>query len=103
MARNIVFKLKNDFTGGLNFRADQFQLAENESPFLINMEIDPRGGLFTRAGIHFKNTTPIAVSQATWNPKSTFFYDASNRYIMMSTGFLVTSGEVWCCCFTKRF
>ena len=95
MARNIVFKLKNDFTGGLNFRADQFQLAENESPFLINMEIDPRGGLFTRAGIHFKNTTPIAVSQATWNPKSTFFYDASTRYIMMSTGFLVTSGEVW--------
>ena len=95
MARNIVFKLKNDFTGGLNFRADQFQLAENESPFLINMEIDPRGGLFTRAGIQFQNTTPIAVSQATWNPKSTFFYDASNRYIMMSTGFLSTSGEVW--------
>jgi len=95
MARNIVFKLKNDFTGGLNFRADQFQLAENESPFLINMEIDPRGGLFTRAGIQFQNTTPIAVSQATWNPKSTFFYDASNRYIMMSTGYLSTSGEVW--------
>lgn len=95
MARNIVFKLKNDFTGGINFRADQFQLAENESPFLINMEIDPRGGLFTRAGIHFKNTTPIAVSQATWNPKSTFFYDMSTRYIMMSTGFLSTSGEVW--------
>lgn len=95
MARNIVFKLKNDFTGGLNFRADQFQLAENESPFLINMEIDPRGGLFTRAGIHFKHTTPIAVSQAVWNPKSTFFYDASNKYIMMSTGFLTTSGEVW--------
>ena len=98
MARNIVFSLKNDFTGGLNFRADQFQLAENESPSIMNMEIDPRGGLFTRAGIQFKHTTPVAVSQTTWNPKSLFFYDMSGgRLTMLSTGYngAGQEGEVW--------
>lgn len=40
-----------DFTGGLNLRADQFQLGTNESPDLLNMDIDPRGGLKLRAGI----------------------------------------------------
>ena len=39
-----------DFTGGLNFRADQFQLKANESPSMLNVEIDPRGGVFSRAG-----------------------------------------------------
>ena len=39
-----------DFTGGINFRADQFQLANNESPGMLNVEIDPRGGVFSRAG-----------------------------------------------------
>lgn len=87
MARNIVFDLKNDFTGGLNFRADQFQLAQNESPNILNMEIDPRGGAFTRAGIRFKHTSPIPITQTVWNPKSTFFLDAANRLIMLSTGY----------------
>lgn len=95
MARNIVFSLKSDFTGGLNFRADQFQLAENESPYLMNMEIDPRGGMFTRAGIQFKHTNPVGVSQTTWNPKSLFFYDETGgRLIMLSTGENGDPGEV---------
>lgn len=45
MAKVRVRELK-DFTGGLNFRADQFQLADNESPDMLNVEIDPRGGVF---------------------------------------------------------
>jgi len=98
MARNIVFALKNDFTGGINFRADQFQLADNESPGILNMEIDPRGGLFTRAGFQFKNTTQIGVSQSVWSPKELFFYDQPNgRLIMLSTGYngVGQEGEVW--------
>ena len=39
-----------DFTGGLNLRKNQFQLAENESPDLLNVDIDPRGGFYTRKG-----------------------------------------------------
>lgn len=33
------------FSGGLNLRADQFDLEENESPDMLNVSIDPRGGL----------------------------------------------------------
>jgi hypothetical protein len=40
----------DDFTGGLNLRANAFQLAPNESPDLLNVDIDPRGGFTSRAG-----------------------------------------------------
>lgn len=39
-----------DFTGGWNTRRDQFTLAENESPDMLNVDVDPRGGFFTRKG-----------------------------------------------------
>lgn len=39
-----------DFTGGLNLRADAFSLARNESPDLLNVEVDPRGGVAIRKG-----------------------------------------------------
>ena len=49
MAALQIFE-QQDFTGGLNLRADQFQLADNESPRMLNVEIDPRGGVFARGG-----------------------------------------------------
>ena len=39
-----------DFTGGINLRPETFQLLENELPELLNMEVDPRGGLNVRKG-----------------------------------------------------
>lgn len=39
-----------DFTGGLNLRKNQFQLAGNESPEMVNIAIDPLGGIYTRRG-----------------------------------------------------
>ena len=87
----IQFSEQRDFTGGINFRADQFQLAPNESPFILNMEVDPRGGVFSRAG--YMNFNPNAVS-GTWNPKVLFNYKyPTDPHIMFSTGF-VTSGSV---------
>lgn len=38
----------SDFTGGLNLRRDPFQLAANESPELMNVDVDPRGGFRQR-------------------------------------------------------
>jgi hypothetical protein len=38
MAKIRVRELK-DFTGGLNFRADQFQLADNESPDMLMLKL----------------------------------------------------------------
>jgi len=48
-----------DFTGGLNVRADQFNLAENESPDLLNVDVDPRGGVSRRNGTTAINSTAL--------------------------------------------
>ena len=48
-----------DFTGGLNVRADQFNLAENESPDLLNVDVDPRGGVSRRNGVTALNSTAL--------------------------------------------
>jgi hypothetical protein len=39
-----------DFTGGLNLWRNQFNISPNQSPGMLNMEIDPRGGFYTRKG-----------------------------------------------------
>ena len=81
----ILFDQLRDFTGGINFRADQFQLAANESPFILNLDVDPRGGIFSRAGYKKKNTTAVSGS---WNPKGLFNYKHSTiPSIMLTTGF----------------
>jgi hypothetical protein len=87
----IQFAEQRDFTGGLNFRADQFQLAPNESPFILNMEVDPRGGVFSRAGYMNFNTSAVS---GTWNPKGLFNYKyPADPHIMLTTGY-VTAGSV---------
>lgn len=48
-----------DFTGGLNLRADVFNIGKNESPDLLNVDIDPRGGVQQRAGSEQMNDTAI--------------------------------------------
>lgn len=63
----------SDFTGGLNFRADQFQLASYESPDMLNVEIDPRGGVFSRGGQHQLNTTAVA---GTWSPQKLYSFSS---------------------------
>lgn len=75
---------QDDFTGGLNLRADQFQLAPNESPKMLNVEIDPRGGVFSRGAMRSINTSPVT---ANWNPKVVKqFSGATKNYIMLGTG-----------------
>ena len=80
----ILFDQKRDFTGGLNFRADQFQLRDNESPFILNMDVDPRGGAFSRAAYRKKHTTQVS---GNWKPKGLFNYkDATSPRIILNTG-----------------
>ena len=70
----------DDFTGGLNLRADQFQLARNESPDMLNVEIDPRGGVFSRGGMHRLNTTAVS---GTWTPQRLYaFYGDAPRVML---------------------
>ena len=59
----VLIERRDDFTGGLNLRADQFQLSNNESPDMMNVEIDPRGGLFSRGAFREINDTAVS---GTW-------------------------------------
>lgn len=87
----ILFDQVRDFTGGVNYRADQFQLAKNESPFILNMEVDPRGGVFTRAGYKKKHTNAVVTPGTTWLPKGLYNYEyPSSPQIMLTTGYTST-------------
>jgi hypothetical protein len=82
---SIQFTQIRDFTGGINFRADQFQLAPNESPYILNMEIDPRGGVFSRAGYQVFNDTAVS---GNWKPKGLYNYKYStDPQLMLTTGY----------------
>lgn len=97
---NVSIERYDDFTGGLNLRADQFQLARNESPDMMNVEIDPRGGLFTRGAMREINTTDIGAGD--WLPDRLFPFQgetpqlmlAANSRIYRSTGGNFTKLEI---------
>ena len=83
---------QDDFTGGLNLRADQFQLAPNESPKMLNVEIDPRGGVFSRGAMR---TIATAVTPTNWSPEVLMPFYADTHYLMLSTGKSgATNGDV---------
>jgi hypothetical protein len=88
---NVSVERYDDFTGGLNLRADQFQLARNESPDMLNVEIDPRGGLFTRGAMREINSTAIT---GTWNPHRlhAFYGDSPRVMLATNTGVWHSSG-----------
>lgn len=71
---------RDDFTGGLNLRADQFQLANNESPDMLNVEIDPRGGVFTRGAMREIN----AAISGTWNPHKLYSFPGATPHLMLA-------------------
>ena len=94
MAANLRVIRQDDFTGGLNLRADQFQLAPNETPRMLNVEIDPRGGIFSRGAMRRTNTSIITATN--WNPKSLYSFFASTHRLMLSTGYTSpTNGDVF--------
>jgi len=92
MASSLRLIRQDDFTGGLNLRADQFQLAPNESPGMLNVEIDPRGGVFSRGAMRRINSSP---QTGVWSPKKIFAFDGSTNYAMLTTGYKSsTNGKI---------
>jgi len=49
----------SDFTGGLNLRSDQTSLGPSESPAMLNVEVDPRGGIARRDAIDALNASVL--------------------------------------------
>ena len=84
-----------DFTGGINLRPETFQLAENELPVLLNMEVDPRGGLNVRKG--WKATTVTPVTGAAWDPRNGYAHIKSNgdRLVLVANRETPPSGRVY--------
>lgn len=77
-----------DFTGGLNLVSDTFRLGENESPDLLNVDIDRRGGFQVRRGV-----TPFSTSTLAGNPDTVWTYNASGTvYTMVQIGTQIYSG-----------
>lgn len=81
---NVSVERFDDFTGGLNLRADQFQLARNESPDMLNVEIDPRGGIFSRGAMREINATPV-IGSGDWLPHRLFAFQGDTPNLMLTT------------------
>lgn len=82
-----------DWTGGLNLRRNQFQLADNESPDMFNVNIDPRGGFFSRMGWLRWNPDDIVDPVTTaWKPRNAAVLNlASNDQIV----YIVNGGKIY--------
>lgn len=91
---------QDDFTGGLNLRANAFQLGMNESPDLLNVDIDPRGGFASRAGAVEFTTDPLGVGapySTDFDPTAAMRLFAWNKQepqlvLMTDTQFCVSDG-----------
>jgi hypothetical protein len=85
-----------DFTGGLNARRSQFTLADNESPALLNVEIDPRAGFYTRKGWNRWNADDIVdVTGATFAAGlSSITGDGATATVTLAGHGLTTGDEV---------
>jgi hypothetical protein len=74
---------QKDFTGGLNLRSDQFQLADNESPEMLNVEVDPRGGVFSRGGMARIHSVDVSGG---WDPQKLTPFYSTTSHLMLANG-----------------
>lgn len=72
-----------DFTGGLNFRADVFQLRGSESPDMLNVDLDPRGGFAQRDSVTPLNSISLRQVPANMWPYAT---TTGTKQIMVQQG-----------------
>ena len=74
-----------DFTGGLNLRADVFNIGKNESPDLLNVDIDPRGGVAQRAGSEYMNDTAIGgYADGAFYPHRLFYWRRASQQLILA-------------------
>lgn len=68
-----------DFTGGLNLRSNTFQLQPNESPEMVNVSIDPLGGIYTRKGWkRWSGEDVVDPTTTLWDPRRAFLAQLSD-------------------------
>src|SRR5215207_3373652 len=79
-----------DFTGGINLRPEAFQLQPNELPDMLNMEVDPRGGINTRKSWKCSSETPITTD--TWNPHNAYTHRTADNLLY---NYVVNGDTLW--------
>lgn len=81
-----------DYTGGLNLRANVVQLRPAESPDMLNVDVDPRGGFGMRKAVGVVNPTILASApQSLWSFATTggtrqILTNLASGQLMYSTG-----------------
>jgi hypothetical protein len=81
--RDFRLQMLESFSGGLNLRADQFDLEEDESPDMLNVTVDPRGGVALRGGVIRRNATALANDiKGIWS----FYTDGGTKQVMVNHG-----------------
>jgi hypothetical protein len=92
MARQgFSLEVLESFSGGLNLRSDQFNLADNESPDMLNVTVDPRGGIRMRDGVDRRNTTALSADvKGMWG----FHTDSGTNQLMVNYGTKVARSAV---------
>lgn len=91
-SRTQLFSL-GDFTGGLNLTSDTFRLADNESPDMMNVDVDRRGGFQIRSGVEPYSSTALAGHPETlWA-----FHTSTTDYVMAQVGASIyrSTGTTW--------
>jgi len=66
-----------DFSGGLNYNADAFQLGEGESPDMLNVDIDPRGGFGMRKGVDVVSSSALGSA-----PRNIWAFHPSAQFLV---------------------
>ena len=82
----------SNFTGGLNLRSDAFQLSDSESPEMLNVDVDPRGGVRSRRGWDRWNGTAVG---GTWSPTRLHVFEQpdGSRDVMLVNNSLILTGS----------
>lgn len=80
------------FVGGLNIRRNDFNLAEDETPRMVNIDVDPRGGITTRRGAQRWNNTTDIGNPADWEPRSAELHALSSGQFAV---YLTSNATIW--------
>lgn len=102
MPKRVLLEEQRDFTGGLNLQVDPFDLGDNESPLIENVDLDRRGGFGLRRGrqLYISVTMPAGAGPVAVQVESlhAYYRQDGTRQLVASTnaGRLYTfNGATW--------
>ena len=76
----------DDFTGGLNLDSNSFRVNPNQSGDLLNVDLNPKGGVSSRWGFARKHTTAIGgFAAGSYYPSGLYNWSGFNKYIMLAS------------------